>query len=200
MHGKREIMKNSTREKGSLFAEHQVLSSYFSSKTSPDETVRVLYNILLLVSGQSAPDVSTTIRYCLEDATISKKMKNVFRQKAADIERRHTFLTEDHVDIKYSRGGRTSYDDYEREQAIELLDALNEFFIAAETYHRFAGRKPAGIVDSILDDMPRVICRLGGANPEGQFTHQEAPEMKDLIERSRSVDRTTEFIARDWYL
>jgi hypothetical protein len=191
-------MKKMAKRGGNLHDEHQALISYFASKASPSETARILYNVLLLASDKNAPDVVTTIRYCLDDARISGEVEKVFRQKTSDIERSYNWLTEDHMDVIYSIGSRTSYNEFDRERATELLDAVNEFYTAAGTLERMMGRRPATIDDSVLSGIPRIIRRLGYANPEEHLSRRPTPRLRELIERSKDIAGPAEFIERDW--
>lgn len=191
-------MKKTTYSGGNLHNEHQALISYFTSKVSPDETARILYNVLLLAYERDAPGVATTIRYCLEDARISEEVEKEFRQKAEDIERNYNWLIEGHMDVKYSLGSRTGYDDdHEQESALELLNGVNEFFTASGVLERMTGRRQVPLNDWILSNIPRVIFRLRDANPEEYFSLRATPQVKEMIERSKSVP-ATEFIDAGW--
>jgi hypothetical protein len=53
------------------------------------------------------------------------------------------------------------------------------------------------IEKTVLDGLPRVIRRLGSTNPEGRFSRRAAPQLKELIERSKALAET-EFIIRYW--
>lgn len=193
------VMKKTTYNDSDLHSEHQALISYFASKASPYETARILYNVLLLSSGRRAPDVAATIRYCLEDARISGEVEKVFRQKAADIERNYNFLTEGHMDVKYSLGSRTGYDDdHEQERALEILNEVNEFCAASGVLERMTGRRQVTINDFVLSNIPRVIFRLRDANPEEHLSLRATPQLKELIERSKNIV-ATEFIDADWW-
>lgn len=182
-----------------MHREHQALISYLTSRASPSEAAQTLYAVLLLASDGRASDVAVTIRYCLEDPCIVGELEKTFRQKAAIIERNYIWLTEGHVDIKYSLGSRTIYDsDYEQERALELLNEVNEFFTTSGALERMTGRKQTPLNDSVLSNIPRVIFRLRDANPEESLSLQATPQLKELVERSKSVAET-EFIDTDWW-
>ena len=183
-------MKKTMRRSGDLHNEHQVLISYLTSRTSPDKIAQMLYSVLLLASDRNAPDVVTTIRCCLEDASIRREVKTLFRKEAAEIEGSYDCLTGYHMDVKYSLAGRTNYDEDEQEWAIKLLDALNNFCTAVDTFDRMTGQRPASVDGSVLGEIPRVIRRLGYANPEERLSRQPTRQLKELIERSKAITDT----------
>jgi len=190
-------MKKAAHNDSDLHYEHKALISYLTSKLSPSVAAQTLCRVLLLVSGKDAPDVLTTIRYCLEDGRISGELGKLLRQNAETIKRDYGWLTDDHMDVKYNIESRSTYDDWECERAIEILGAVNDFYTAEGSLDRVAYRNPAVIDKSVLDGLPLVIRRLGSANPEEGLSRRVAPQLKELIERSKAL-AGTEFIVRDW--
>lgn len=190
-------MKKAAHNDGDLNYEHKALISYLTSKLSPSAAAQTLYRVLLLVSGKDAPDVLTTIRYCQEDGRISGELGKLLRQNAETIKREYGWLTDDHVDVKYNIESRSTYEDWECERAIEILGAVNDFYTAEGLLDRVAHRNPEVIDKAVLDGLPRVIRRLGSTNPEGCLSRRAAPQMKELIERSKALAET-EFIIRYW--
>lgn len=177
--------------------EHQSLISYLTSKASPSEAAQTLYAVLLLVYDKDASDIITTIRYCLEDTRISGELGRLFQQKAELIKRDYGWLNEYHRDVKYTMGSYTRYEDYDYQNAIELLDAVNDFYRAASVLDRMTVRSPTVVDKTVLDGLPRVIRRLGSVNPEEFLSQRAASQLKEIIERSKALPET-EFIHRHW--
>ena len=188
-------MKKTTKPDVGLHAEHQALISYLTSKASPSEAAKALYSVLLLASAKAAPDIFTTMRYCLEDARISGKLETLLRQKAEIIKRDYSWFTDDHADVKYTLGSRTVYDDDDCERAIKILDAVNDFYTVEGTLGHVTHRNPVAIDSAVLDGLPLVIRRLDSKNPAGCLSRSAAPQLKGLIERSTALPET-EFINR----